>query len=151
MRKDWDTYFMDIAFMARERSTCPRLHVGAVIVRNKQIKSTGYNGSPKGLPHCDDEGCFMIDGHCRRTIHAEINAITNASPEEREGATLYVTHQPCVECQKVIISSGITRVVFAEGYEPETDWFQYAKHISSEHLAGYQRPSFAEADQKEQK
>ncbi len=149
MRKDWDTYFMDIAFMARERSTCPRLHVGAVIVKNKQIKSTGYNGSPKGLPHCDEDGCFMVDDHCRRTIHAEINAITNASPEEREGATLYVTHQPCIECQKVIISSGITRVVFAKGYMPEWDWLKLAKHIETEQLKGYHRPSFISAADKE--
>lgn len=91
----------------------------------------------------------MVDDHCRRTIHAEINAITNASPEEREGATLYVTHQPCIECQKVIISSGITRVVFAKGYMPEWDWLKLAKHIETEQLKGYHRPSFISAADKE--
>lgn len=70
MRKDWDNYFMDIAFQVSERSTCPRLHVGAVLVKNRRIKGTGYNGSPKGLDHCDDVGCFMKNNHCIRTIHA---------------------------------------------------------------------------------
>jgi dCMP deaminase len=71
MRKDWDKYFMDIAFMVSERSTCPRLHVGAVLVNDKRIKATGYNGSPKGFPHCDEAGCLMVNNHCVRTIHAE--------------------------------------------------------------------------------
>ena len=131
MRKDWDNYFMDIAFQVSERSTCPRLHVGAVLVRNKRIKGTGYNGSPKGLPHCDDEenGCYIKNNHCIRTIHAEVNCILEVSPEERDGATLYVTHTPCPECQKLIITSGITRVVFAKEYTPEINWFEHASWI----------------------
>ncbi len=131
MRKNWDNYFMDIAFQVSERSTCPRLHVGAVLVRNKRIKGTGYNGSPKGLPHCDDEdaGCYIKNNHCIRTIHAEVNCILEVSPEERDGATLYVTHTPCPECQKLIITSGITRVVFAKEYTPEINWFEHAGWI----------------------
>jgi dCMP deaminase len=131
MRKDWDNYFMDIAFQVSERSTCPRLHVGAVLVRDKRLKGTGYNGSPKGLPHCDDEehGCYIKNNHCIRTIHAEVNCLLEVSPEERAGATLYVTHTPCPECQKLIITSGISRVVFAKEYTPEINWFKYAEWI----------------------
>ena len=134
MRKDWDKYFMDIAYKVKERSTCPRLHVGAVIVKNKRIKGTGYNGSPSGMVHCEDEGCYLLDGHCKRTIHAEVNCLLETSPEEREGATLYVTHQPCQDCQKLIITSGIKRVVYVEGYEPEIDWFAMAGNIKVEKL-----------------
>ncbi len=130
MRKSWDSYFMDIAFMASERSTCPRLHVGAVIVKDKRIKSTGYNGSPPGLEHCDDIGCLMLDGnHCKRTIHAEENAIIESSPEERKGATIYVTAQPCINCSKLIIASGIIRVVYSKLYTPDYDFFKDAPWI----------------------
>lgn len=129
MRKSWDNYFMDIAFMVRERSTCPRLHVGAVVVKDKRIKGTGYNGSPPHMDHCDHVGCLMINNHCKRTIHAEVNAIMECSPEQRQGATLYVTAQPCIECSKLIIASGITRVVYAQQYQPEYDFFQDAQWI----------------------
>jgi dCMP deaminase len=131
VRKDWDNYFMDIAFQVRERSTCPRLHVGAVIVKDKRIKGTGYNGSPMGLEHCEDDevGCFIKNNHCIRTIHAEVNCLLEVSPDERKDATIYVTHMPCPECQKLIITSGIKRVVFAEDYKPEVNWFEKATWI----------------------
>lgn len=129
MRKDWDTYFMDIALMVKERSTCPRLHVGAVIVKDKRIKGTGYNGSPGGLDHCDDIGCLMIDNHCRRTIHAEVNAIMECSPEERKDATIYITAEPCIECSKLIIASGITKVVYYKSYSKDYDFFKEAPWI----------------------
>lgn len=129
MRKDWDTYFMDIALMVKERSTCPRLHVGAVIVKDKRIKGTGYNGSPRGLDHCDDIGCLMIDNHCRRTIHAEVNAIMECSPEERKDATIYITAEPCIECSKLIIASGITKVVYYKSYSKDYDFFKEAPWI----------------------
>ncbi len=135
MRKDWDNYFMDIAFEVAERSTCERLHVGSLLVKNKRIKGTGYNGSPKGLPHCQDEGCFMSNNHCVRTIHAEVNCLMEVSPEDRQDATLYVTHTPCPECQKVIINSGVTRVVFAKEYKPTINWFEYADWIELVDLA----------------
>ncbi|MBS4538334.1 cytidine/deoxycytidylate deaminase family protein [Clostridium sp. D2Q-11] len=137
MRKDWDTYFMDIAFQVAERSTCPRLHVGAVIVNDKRIKGTGYNGSPAKLPHCEDEGCYMHDSHCKRTIHAEMNCLLETTPNERKDATIYVTHQPCPECQKLIITSGITRVVYSKAYQPEINWFDHAPHIEVVHLDQY--------------
>jgi len=136
MRKDWDNYFMDIALEVCERSTCPRLHVGAVLVKDKRIKGTGYNGSPKGLPHCDDEeqGCYIKNNHCVRTIHAEVNCLLEVSPGDREGATLYITHTPCPECQKLIITCNIARVVFSEEYTPEINWFEKATWIELVYL-----------------
>jgi len=79
MRKNWDSYFMDIARTAATRSTCPRLGVGAIVVLDKRIKGTGYNGSAAGLPHCDDAGCRVLNDHCVRTIHAEVNALMECS------------------------------------------------------------------------
>lgn len=136
MRKDWDRYFMDIAVMVSERSTCPRLHVGAVLVRDRRIKGTGYNGSPKGLPHCDEDGCLMVNNHCVRTIHAEVNCLMEVAPEEREGATMYVTHTPCPECQKLIITSGVKRVVYLNEYTPAINWFDLDKSIEVVKLGG---------------
>lgn len=133
-RKSWDEYFMDIAFVVAERSTCDRLHVGAVLVKNKRIKATGYNGSPSGLPHCDEVGCLVVDNHCVRTIHAEENCLMEADPKDKEGATLYVTHAPCPECQKRIISNGIVRVVYANEYTPSINWFEQAPWIEIFHL-----------------
>lgn len=132
-RADWDEYFLKIAFSVSERSTCDRLHVGAVIVKDNRIKSTGYNGSPPSLQHCTDDGCYMHNKHCIRTIHAEANAIMGCSPEDREGATIYVTDQPCPECQKLIIASGIKRIVYARKYPPETNWFE-SSNIKVEHI-----------------
>lgn len=129
MRIDWDSYFIDIAYKISERSTCPRLHVGAVLVKDKRIKATGYNGSPKGLPHCDEVGCYIVNGHCLRSIHAEINCALEAEPFEREGATMYITHAPCPECQKVIITIGVKRVVYCEEYTPSVNWFEFDKSI----------------------
>lgn len=134
MRKDWDLYFLDIAFEVAKRSTCLRRAVGAVIIKDKRIKGTGYNGSPAGLPHCLDEGCAMHEGHCIRCIHAEPNAILECTPDERLGATLYCTDRPCPECQKLIITSGITKVVYARDYHPHTDWFALADHMEIIHL-----------------
>lgn len=132
MRKDWDEYFIDIAHKVKERSTCPRLRVGAVVVKNNRIKGTGYNGSPSGMAHCNEVGCLMSDNHCKRTIHAEVNAILECSPEERKDATIYVTAQPCAECAKIIINSGIKRVVYSQEYEPDYDWFSEAPWIKVE-------------------
>ncbi|MBU2702154.1 dCMP deaminase [Sporomusaceae bacterium BoRhaA] len=134
MRKDWDQYFMDIAFIVAERSTCLRRHVGALVVKDKRIKGTGYNGSPAGLPHCIDEGCEMLDGHCIRCVHAEPNALLECGPEERREATLYCTDRPCPECQKLIITSGISRVVYGRDYLPHTDWFKLAPWIELVYL-----------------
>jgi dCMP deaminase len=134
VRKDWDSYFMDIAFQVAERSTCPRRSVGALVVKDKRIKGTGYNGSPAGLAHCLDEGCLMVNNHCIRTIHAEINALLECTPAERRGATIYVTDRPCAECAKCIINCGISRVVFARDYPPDYDWFAITPQVEVLHL-----------------
>jgi len=118
MRKSWDEYFMAIAREVATRSTCDRKHVGAVIVREKMILATGYNGSIRGLPHCDDEGHLMEDNHCVRTVHAEANAIVQAARNgiRVEDAGIYVTASPCFGCFKLVANSGIHRIVFGEFY-----------------------------------
>ena len=120
-RASWDEYFMDIAVVVARRSTCPRKHVGAVIVRDKTILSTDYNGSVRGLPHCDDAGHMMVDGHCVRTIHAEVNAVVQAAKNGTriDGASIYVTASPCWNCFKTICNVGIKRIVFEEFYRDE--------------------------------
>jgi dCMP deaminase len=120
-RPSWDQYFMGIAAEVAKRSTCPRAQVGAIIVRDRRILTTGYNGAPTGLPHCTEVGCLMVDGHCRRTLHAEQNAIIQAALHgvSVAGGTLYVTHQPCNTCAKMIINAGIKRVIYAGEYPDE--------------------------------
>ena len=120
-RPTWDEYFMDIAFGVAERSTCDRAHVGAVLVRDRRMLTTGYNGAPAGLPHCDEVGHLMIDGHCVRTLHAEQNAIIQAALHGigTQDGTAYVTHQPCLNCAKMLINAGIRRVVYAGNYPDE--------------------------------
>ena len=117
-RPSWDDYFMGIALKVAERGTCDRAHVGAIIVRDRRILTTGYNGSPSGLPHCDDVGHLIVDGHCVRTLHAEQNAIIQAAYHgvSVRDSTIYVTHQPCLTCAKMIINAGIKRVVYAGDY-----------------------------------
>jgi dCMP deaminase len=117
-RPSWDDYFMQITFEVAKRSTCPRAAVGAVIVRDKRILTTGYNGSPAGLPHCTEVGCLMVNDHCVRTLHAEQNAIIQGALHgvDVSRSTIYVTHQPCLICAKMIINAGIERVVYAGHY-----------------------------------
>ncbi len=109
---------MNIAREVATRSTCDRKHVGAVIVRDKSILATGYNGSVRGLGHCDDEGHLMEDGHCVRTVHAEANAIVQAARNGMriEGAGIYVTASPCWGCFRLVANAGLGRIVFGEFY-----------------------------------
>jgi dCMP deaminase len=120
-RVSWDEYFMNIAIQAATRSTCDRKHVGAVIVRDKTILSTGYNGSIRGLPHCDDIGHMMENSHCVATVHAEANAIIQAAKHGTviNGADIYVTASPCWDCFKLIANSGIKRIFYHEFYRDE--------------------------------
>jgi dCMP deaminase len=120
-RASWDDYFMSIANVVSSRSTCHRKFVGAVIVRNKTILSTGYNGSIRGMPHCSDVGHMMENGHCVATIHAEINAILQAAKNGVmiDGGTLYVTASPCWSCFKASINAGIQRICYGEFYRDE--------------------------------
>jgi dCMP deaminase len=120
-RADWDTYFMDIARVVATRATCDRKHVGAVLVRERTILSTGYNGSVRGLPHCDEAGHMMEGGHCVATIHAEANAILQAARNgvRIEGADMYTTASPCWPCFKLIANAGMKRIVYGEFYRDE--------------------------------
>ncbi len=117
-RASWDEYFMNIARTVATRATCDRKFVGAAIVRDRIILATGYNGSIRGLPHCDDEGHLMEDGHCVRTVHAEANAIVQAARAgvRIDEAGIYVTASPCWGCFRLIANAGITRIVFGEFY-----------------------------------
>lgn len=117
-------YYLDIAEAVSRRATCDRKHVGAVIVNaNDDIISTGFNGSPKGLPHCDDIGHELveIDGResCVRTLHAESNAIDRATKEGMRGSTLYVTVTPCYGCAKRIVNAGIVAIYYDEHYDSQ--------------------------------
>tara|TARA_B100002052_G_C15807803_1_gene564379 strand:+ start:515 stop:943 length:429 start_codon:yes stop_codon:yes gene_type:complete len=120
-RISWKNYFMNIAREVATRSTCSRKHVGAVIVRDKTILSTGYNGSIKGLPHCDDAGCDMVDGHCVRTSHAEANAIVQAAKNGVgiDQSKIYVTASPCYDCFKLIANAGINTIYYEEFYRDQ--------------------------------
>lgn len=121
MRKSWDEYFMDIAKAVSTRATCDRKHVGCVLVKDKYIIATGYNGSVSGLPHCDEVGHMMVNGHCERTSHAEANAIVQAAKHgvSTDGATAYITASPCWHCFKLLASAGIKRIVYGEFYRDE--------------------------------
>ncbi len=132
-RASWDEYFMNIAREVATRSTCSRKHVGAVIVRDRSILATGYNGSIRGLPHCDDEGHLMEDGHCVRTIHAEANAVIQAARHgvRLEAAMIYVTASPCFGCFKMIANAGISRIVYGEFYRDERI-FDFANRLGIE-------------------
>ena len=120
-RASWDTYFMRIAEQVATRSTCDRKHVGAVIVRDRMILTTGYNGSIRGLAHCDDVGHLLEEGHCVRTVHAEANAIVQAARNgvRIDGGAIYVTASPCFNCFKLIANAGLRRIVFGEFYRDE--------------------------------
>ena len=119
-RPSWDDYFMAIAKLIASRGTCDRLYAGAVLVKNNRIISTGYNGSPAGLPHCNDVGHLLEEGHCVRTIHAEHNAILQAAVQGggagTVGSTLYLKYSPCIHCTKYIIAAGVRRVVLEKIY-----------------------------------
>ena len=134
MRKSWDDYFMDIATQVATRATCDRKHVGAVIVRDRTILSTGYNGSIRGMEHCDDVGHMMEDGHCVRTIHAEQNAIVQAAKNgvAIDGASIYITCSPCWICFKLIANCGIKRIVFAEEYREDPRRIEVCERLGIE-------------------
>ena len=129
MRPDWDSYFMKIAFAVSERSTWDRAFVGCVLVIDKRILTTGFNGSPAGQSHCDEIGHLLVDGHCVRTIHAETNAIIQAALHgvSTKGATCYVTHLPCIHCTKALINAGISRIVYSVAYRTDENAVSFLK------------------------
>ncbi len=126
-RPTWDEYFISICKAVRLRATCNRGRNGAVIAKDKRLLATGYVGSPSGMPHCDDVGHIMLKvvhengketKHCARTIHAELNAITQAAKDgiQLNGSTIYTLMEPCAYCAKAIINSGIKKVVSEKKY-----------------------------------
>lgn len=130
-RLSWDQYFLNITRQVAERSTCTRAKVGAVIVRERSILASGYNGAPSGLPHCTEVGCLVyqsqtpdgqLEENCYRTIHAEINAIAQAAKNgvSIRDADIYVTHTPCIHCLKVLINTGIKRIFYDREYKLES-------------------------------
>ena len=117
-RITWEQFFMAQCSLLAIRSTCTRLSVGAVIVRDNRIIAGGYNGSVSGGDHCIDDGCYVVDNHCIRTIHAEMNALLQCGKYgiPAAGSTLYVTHFPCLQCSKAIIQAGISKVYYGTDY-----------------------------------
>lgn len=137
-RKDWDTYFLDIAYMASTRSQCSRRQVGAVLVQGKKLLGTAYNGAPMGIPDCAEVGCMIVeeleakvleDGQeriekrqrCIRTIHAEQNLLLFTEPHDREGSTVYVTDEPCWTCANMLANSGIKEIVYHRSYPKDSE------------------------------
>lgn len=115
LRPSWDQYFIELARLVATRSTCNRKQVGCVLVRDKRIISTGYAGSPPGAPHCLDVGCDInpATGGCRRTIHAEENALFHV---DAWGCTAYCTLSPCHACFEMLVDAGVKRIVYLEEY-----------------------------------
>ena len=112
---------MEVARTVATRATCPRASVGAVLVREHRILTTGYNGAPRHVSHCTETGCEMVAGHCVRATHAEANAVVQGALHgvSLEGSTAYCTHQPCVACAKLLISAGVIRIVYDDAYPDE--------------------------------
>ena len=132
-RANWEEYFMNIAKETATRSTCDRKHVGSVIVRDKTILSTGYNGSIRGMPHCDEAGHLMENDHCVATIHAEANAVLQAAKNGVmiEGSEIFITASPCWTCFKMLANTGIKKVYYGEFYRDERI-FEVAKKLDIE-------------------
>jgi dCMP deaminase len=125
-RKDFHSYYLELANLVATRSTCDRAHVGAVLVRNNAILATGYNGSLPGHPHCDDVGHLLVENHCVRTVHAETNAVAQAAKNgvALDGCTAYVTHTPCLGCLKLLNSAGCKRLIIGKEYRKD-EMFHY--------------------------
>jgi dCMP deaminase len=129
-RLGWHEYFMSVAHLIARRATCTRGHIGAVIVRDHSILSTGYNGAPSGLPHCNETNCRIyrsthpdgtVEENCVNTIHAEINAIAQAAKHgvSIKDADIYITASPCIHCLKVLINVGIKTIYYDKPYKIE--------------------------------
>jgi dCMP deaminase len=131
MRQSWQKYFMRLACQIATRATCDRKHVGAVIVRNNIILTTGYNGSMRGVPHCDDVGHMMENGHCAATIHAEINTIIQAAKNGImiDNSEIYVTAFPCWNCFKALVNVGVKKIYYSDDYRVDEKVLQTAKEL----------------------
>lgn len=164
-RKDWDTYFMDIAYMVSTRSRCPRRHVGTVLVQGKKLLGTAYNGAPMGVADCSEDGCMIVeelemqveDGvermikkqRCIRTIHAEQNLLLFTDRIDREGSTVYVTDQPCWTCANMLANSGVKEIVYHRAYPKDSEKviaLMHVKGIAFRQLYPYEPPAQAGMD-----
>ena len=139
MRPSWDDYFLAMARQVATRATCDRKHVGSVLVRDRVVLSTGYNGSVRGEPHCDDVGHMLINDSCARVVHSEANAIAQAARNgaATEGATLYVTASCCWPCFRLVVNAGIVRIVYGEAFYRDVEMIHEVAgrlKISLEHL-----------------
>jgi dCMP deaminase len=130
-RPSWNSYFMKIAEDVSTRATCDRAQCGCILVKDHRILSTGYNGSMPGEEHCDEIGHLMVEGHCTRTIHSEINAINQAAKFgiAVNGATAYLTQFPCWNCFKSLLSAGISKIYYKGEYR-KTDSDQYPYNMN---------------------
>ncbi|MHC5227621.1 ComE operon protein 2 [Enterococcus sp. LJL99] len=133
-RIPWDQYFMAQSVLLSLRSTCTRLEVGATIVRDKRMIAGGYNGSVSGDVHCIDDGCYVVDNHCVRTIHAEMNAILQCAKFgiATENAEIYVTHFPCLQCTKMILQAGIKKIHYLKDYRNDAYALDLIKQVGAE-------------------
>ncbi|PIQ67443.1 dCMP deaminase [Candidatus Uhrbacteria bacterium CG_4_10_14_0_2_um_filter_41_7] len=120
-RPKWDHYYMAMAHMVAERSTCDRLRAGSVLVKDNRVIGTGYNGSPPGMEHCDDVGHLMHENHCIRTLHGEENTLLQAARLGiiADASTIYTTYSPCYHCLKKLIATGVKRIVAGQIYRDE--------------------------------
>jgi dCMP deaminase len=118
MRLERYSYFMEVAVITAKRSTCTRLSVGCVLMDKdtNRLAALGYNGSIKGAPHCIDDGCLMREGHCIRTVHAEVNAVSNLI-KKYGNLVCFVTHQPCINCFKTLVANGVKSIFYLKEYE----------------------------------
>lgn len=133
-RPQWDDYFMAITRIVATRGTCDRLYAGAVLVKDNRIVSTGYNGSPPGLPQCDDSGHLLEEGHCVRTIHGEHNALLQAAvvgSTSTKGSTMYTLYSTCIHCAKYVVAAGVQRIVIGKIYRNE-DVLEYLREAGLE-------------------
>lgn len=136
-RLTWEEYFMKLAYNVSQRGTCDRAYVGCVLVNeDNRIVSTGYNGSIKGNPHCDEVGHTMREGHCIATIHAEMNALLYCAKEgiSVNGSTCYVTHFPCLNCTKSLIQAGIKKIYYANAYRVDDYALELLKRNSIDYV-----------------
>jgi dCMP deaminase len=143
-RIDWDQYFMTQATLLSLRSTCTRLSVGAIIVRDRRVIAGGYNGAVSGDVHCIDEGCYLVDGHCVRTIHAEMNAVLQCAKlgVVTDGAEVYVTDFPCLQCTKMLLQAGIVKINYLRNYHND----QYAVELLKRKNVEIKQIKFSDED-----
>lgn len=169
VRKDWDTYFMDIAYMVSTRARCHRRHVGAVLVQGKKLLGTAYNGAPMGVDDCEDAGCMIAEEYelvineqgeekmvkkqrCIRTIHAEQNLLLFTDRIDREGSSVYVTDQPCWTCANMLANSGVKEIVFHRPYLKDDEKVRKLMEqvgIQFRSLQSYEPPESATMDIKQ--